>query len=71
MAGFLVAAALVGAGTVKGPQNPGPLAAWTGEGARPGLYYYDGWGTRQPKDYVYYECRAVGKGTFTVPAPTP
>ena len=71
VAGFLAAAALVGAGTVKQEREPGLLSIWSGAGARPGLYHESFKSVESPTGIRFYDCKLIGPARLLPPAPRP
>lgn len=67
LAGFLLAAALAWGAVAKAPKEPYALHSWTGDGARPGLYYVVNDFTVKPGQYRFYECRPLGPAKVTPP----
>lgn len=70
LVGFLLCAALVGAGTKDERVKNPALRSWDGEGARTGLYIDVSWTPMKEGTYTFYECRRIGAGKVTAPAPS-
>jgi hypothetical protein len=71
VAGFLAAAALVGAGTVKQEAEPGLLSLWKGLGARPGLYREWIKSVEGREGIRFYDCKLIGPARLLPPPPRP